>query len=90
MSFSRILLSTDFSECSREAAKFAGIIAKNFDSEIYLVHVLSDFRSEYASLLEETPPQFLDKLPLLTVIVLEGDHLILPCSPAEPLPEMGL
>ena len=56
MGFSRILLSTDFSECSREAAKFAGIIAKNFDSEIYLVHVLSDFRSEYASLLEETLP----------------------------------
>jgi nucleotide-binding universal stress UspA family protein len=36
----RILIPTDFSECSRQATNYAIELAKRFDAQIYLLHVV--------------------------------------------------
>jgi universal stress protein A len=40
--FSKILLPTDFSDCSAEAARVARLLAERFDSRIVVLHVLDE------------------------------------------------
>lgn len=40
--FTKILLPTDFSECSAEAARVARLLAERFDSRITVLHILDE------------------------------------------------
>jgi nucleotide-binding universal stress UspA family protein len=46
MKFSRILLPVDFTDASREALRYARLVAATFGSELHLLHVVPDARRE--------------------------------------------
>jgi nucleotide-binding universal stress UspA family protein len=46
MKFSRILLPADFTDASREALRYARLLAATCDSELHLLHVVPDARRE--------------------------------------------
>lgn len=40
--FEKILVATDFSECSQEACAYALSLARKFDAELFLLHVINE------------------------------------------------
>lgn len=60
----RILVPTDFSDCSVEAAKYACALAEQFNAELSVLHVIHDYATEIPDFgMGLTFPAYLEKLP---------------------------